>query len=405
MDIPNIPDAVAWRDGMILEPVQFQRTDRRTAVLANLAGLMADPWPWGFLSISVDETALASFELRVACTGVFPNGEPFSQTGLRAGLYRGGSDGDRIDFHVIRSSDDGGLVLSQGTAVPSAEILPAARLEFRGGVWSCVSDWSPPAFLIGTDHPLRKDLNHDLGALAALGAGYATTLRMPGVAERPATRTLEQVASVLVKGVGVIEALLAAPVVSAGRLSIEALRLALDVRTAVGMYDRLEGVFDPADQRGSMKHILEAAKGATAGIGLPFRADVFRATEDSRVLTVKVSNSVSGALLLAIEASRPTDLIAARTWLGGAALASRQRIHEALTRRVTGCARQPVERDPRFGVSSGPLLALYRVEEDRFWRGDEDLALASKIAPPEGTSFSVLVLEGGSDAARSPNSH
>ena len=399
MSIPDIPDEVVWHDGLILEPAQFQRTDRRTVALANLAGLVADPWPWGFLSCSVDETALASFGLRLACTGVFPGGEPFRRTGLTVNLDRGASDGDRRDFHILRSSDAEGLVLTQGSAVPSAETLPAVRLESRNGVWSCLSDWSPPALLIGSDHPLRRDLNQDLGALAALGAGYAATLRMPGVAERPATRTLERVASALVRGIGVIDALLAVPAVPAGRLGLEALRLALDVRTAAGNYDRLEAIWDPADQRGSMKQLLQAAQNATSGIGLPFRADLFRKTEDSQVLVATVNESVSGALLLAIEASRPTDLIAARTWLSGAALASRQRIQEALTRRVTGCARQPVDRDARFGVSSGPLLALYRVEDDRFWRGDGELALASKIAPPDGTSFSLLVLGESSDAA------
>lgn len=399
MSIPDIPDAVDWRDGLILEPAQFTRTDRRTAVLANLAGLVADPWPWGFLSISVDETALASFELRVACAGVFPDGEPFRQAGLTAGLKREAGDGDRQDFHVYRSSGAGYPVLAPGGAAPSAETLPAVRLEFRGGTWSSAADWSPPALLIGPDHPLRSDMNNALGALAALGTGYATALRMPSAAERPAARALGQVASALVQGVGVLDALLAAPAVSAGRLGMEALRLALAVRTAAGMYDHLEGVWDPADQRGSMKRIMDAAQDATSGIGLPFRADVFRPTEDDRVLAVRISHSVSGALLLAIEASRPSDLTAARMWLSGAALASRQRIQEALTRRVTGCARRPVERDARFGVSSGPLLALFRVEEDRVWRGNGELALASKTAPPDGTSFSILALDKDGDAA------
>ncbi len=399
MSIPEIPEAVDWQDGLILEPDHFRRTDRRAAVMANLASLVADPWPWGFASMAVDATALASFELRIGCSGVFPDGRHFRSAGLTADLERRASDGTKLDFHISRSADAAGLALAQGTAAPSTETLPAVRLESRGGVWRQDPDWSPPAVLVDSEHPLRTDLNQNLGSLAALGTGYATTLRMPGVAERPAARTLELVAAALVQGVGVIDALLAAPAVSASRLGIEALRLTLGVRAAAGNYDRLEEVWDPADQRGSMRRLLQAAKDATSGIGLPFRADIFRPTEDRRVLSVNIAGDISGALLLAIEASRPPDLIAARSWLGGAALASQQRIHEALTRRVTGCARQPVERDARFGISSGPLLALFRVEEDRFWRSNGELALASKVPPPDGTSFSVIVPEEGSAAA------
>ena len=107
-----------------------------------------------------------------------------------------------------------------------------------------------------------------------------------------------------------------------------------------------------------------------------------------------------GQLSLGVEAARASDLMVARTWLEGAALAAPDRIEEALNRRVAGCAREPVPRDPQIGVSSGPLLALYRVSDDTVWRsGSATLALAAKTPPPGDVSFLIFVpeLEGSGD--------
>ena len=399
MKLPEIPESVPWRNGMVLDPSHFLQTDGRAAALSHLAALSADPWPWGFVSVNVDETALASSQLRVDCEGMFPNGTPF-KPGQMTRPLTAGENGDRRNFHV-GLGEDGAVGLSAGEDAPAETTLPVARLVLQNGVWSELSDWSPPAYLLGPEHPMRLEMNHQLGGLAALGAGFMTTLRLPGAEDRPAARVLGQVAAALAQGVGVIEALLAAPAVSPGRLGIEALRLALGVRAAAGVFERLEAPWDPADQRASMRRLLFAAESTASGIGLPFRASLFRATDDDDILLVE--GMPRDMLLLAIEASRPADLIAARAWLEGAALAAPERIQEAFNRRVEGCGRFPVERDPRIGVSSGPLLALYQVENDAAWRGDAtSLALGSKTPPPSNTSFSIFVpenQEGGSAAA------
>lgn len=392
MSTPAIPESVIWRNGLVLEPLHFERTDRRNAMLAHIAGLIGDPWPWGFLSFRMDETALASMQLRVDCEGMFPDGEPFRHRGLSHALGKG-SEGDHANFYIVRDPEGRQVSIRPGDDAPAAGVLPVARLIYHSDVWSGLPSWSPPAMLIDAEHPLRTDLNQQLGALAALGAGFMATLRLPGAEERPVARVLGQVAAALVQGVGVVEALLAAPVVSPGRLGIEALRLALSVRSAAGTFEALGEAWDPADQRGSLRRLLYAAESAASGIGLPFRASLFRPLNDSDVMVV--TGMPADTLLLAIEAARPPDLLAARSWFEGAALAAPERIQEALTRRVGGCRRHPVERDSRIGVSSGPLLALYHVDADMSWRsGESKLALAAKTPPPPNTSFSVLLPEG-----------
>lgn len=389
---PTIPDAVPWQNGLILQPEHFQRSDRRSAALAHVAALAGDPWPWGFLSFRMDATALAAARLRIDCSGVFPGGDPFRQNALSSDLPSA-KEGDQLRFHIQRSSDQGQILLQEGDEAPSDASLPAARLLYHNDVWGATADWTPTALILDAGHPIRDDVNRQLGALAALAAGFMATLRLPGADARPVARTIERVAAAIVEGVGVLEALLAAPAVSPGRLGIEALRLALSVRGAAGALETFEGrTWDPADQRGSLRRLLYAAEGAASGIGLPFRATVFQEVEGANMLVA--DNVPTEAVVLAVEATQAADLLAARNWLAGAALASPDRIQEALTRRVEGARRYPVDRDAHLGVSSGALLALYRVDPDLAWRATGgQLALAAK-SPPPNVSFSVLVAEG-----------
>ena len=388
MRVPSIPAAVQWRHGLVLDPSHFVTTDRRHAVMSQLAGLLADPWPWGFVTLRIDETAMASLRLNVDCEGIFPDGTAFQERELSHALSAA-TDGTEVRFRICRHPDKGTIELQQSNDAPGRAALPAVRLVTHGGVWSSRPDWSPPAYLIDDDHPIRTDLNRQLGALAALGAGFMATLRLPGQEDRPGARWLSQVAAALAEGVGIMEALLAAPAVAPGRLGLEALRLALGVRSAAGIFERLKDTWDPADQRGSIHRLLYAAELAASGVGLPFRASLFRQRGELLV----VGGMPTGSLVLAIEASHPAELITARAWLDGAALAAPERIQEALTRRVAGCRRHPIERDTRIGVSSGPLLALYHVNPDSSWRGTgSELALAARTPIPTNASFSVLLL-------------
>jgi len=400
MSIPPVPSTVSWRDGMVLEPVHFQDTDRRNASLAHLAALAGEPWPWGFLLHRLDVTALASNRLTVACEGIFPGGEPFREASLSLDLEQG-KQGDRANFYIAKDIDRNIVTLQVGDEVATVTTLPVARLAYHADVWSELQDWSPPALLVGPGHAMRDDLNQQLGSLAALGAGFMATLRLPGAEDRSVGHVLAQVASALIQGVGIIEALLGAPGVSPGRIGIEALRLALAVRSAAGIFGALEEPWDPCDQRGSIRRLLYAAETAASGIGLPFRASLFQATDEPDMLLAQ--RMPADALTLAIEATRPADLMAARTWFEGAALAAPDRIQEALTRRVAGCSRHRIERDPRIGVASGPLLALYSVDPDLAWRGSSaELALAAKTAPPTNVSFAVFIPEAGDGDSPAP---
>ena len=399
MQLPRPPDPVDWSRVYQLQAEHFVRSDTRAELLAFVAAAVGEPWPWGLLDVVVDETALASGELRVRCAGVFPSGTFFSSAPLVKKLPGTGDvPGGSLSFHIESESRDSAPIMRIGASAPSGNTLPIARIVAHRGVWSLNAQWSPPALLVGPGHPLRADATEALAGLAALAAGFMTTLRMPGAEERSAARRLAAVSALLVQGVGVMEAYLASPYVTPGRLGIEARRLALGVRAAAGVFEPFSDPWDPADQRGSLRAILGSAQATASRLGLPFRASVFRRIgDDGRFVAEGLPQ---GTLSLGVEAARAADLMAARTWLEGAALAAPDRIEEALNRRVAGCAREPVPRDPRIGVSSGPLLALYRVSDDMTWRaGSASVALAAKTPPPGDVSFLIFVpeTEGGID--------
>lgn len=311
MRIPHPPGPVDWSRGYQLQAEHFVRSDTRTELLAFLAAAVGEPWPWGFFDAVVDETALASGELGIRCAGVFPSGTFFSAVSLVQKLPAPGDvPGGALSFYIESESRDSAPALRPGDAAPSESTMPVARIVSHRGVWSLNSQWSPPALLVGPDHPLRADAAEALAGLAGLAAGFMTTLRMPGAEERAAARRLATVSALLVQGVGVLEAYLASPFVTPGRLGVEARRLALGVRAAAGVFEPLSDPWDPADQRGSLRTILGAAQATASRLGLPFRASVFRVVgDDGRFVAEGLPR---GRLSLGVEAARASDLMAAR---------------------------------------------------------------------------------------------
>ena len=386
--IPAIDAPVPWADGLVLRPEHFRDTDRRTETLTHLMGLGHDPWAFGFTRVEVDEVALASGELRLACEGVFPGGRPFRAEHLAAPL------GDETGFE-IRMRQEGEIELAPGGTACSRRSLPVFRTRVRAGTREPDPDWSPPALLVGPEHPLAADAARVLGSLAGLASGFAATLRIPGSEHRPGAGAIERALAALTEHIGMMDWMLSWPVVSPAALAGGALRLALAVRAAARIGHRFEPAWDPADQRGSLAAILAEAAVAAAAIGLPFRTRLFRASDAGTGIRI-VEGVGSGPIVVAVETARVADLAPARRWLECAALGAPERIEQALTRRVAGAERRAVDCDPELGIASGPLVHLYRVGADPLWRGlATDLALGSRAEMPCDATFSAFVPEHG----------
>lgn len=73
---------VMWTEGMFLQPQHFQQQDRFLArqQVGLLAGTCA--WPWGFITLQIDDAALLQGRVMVsAARGVLPDGLAFSMPG------------------------------------------------------------------------------------------------------------------------------------------------------------------------------------------------------------------------------------------------------------------------------------------------------------------------------------
>lgn len=387
--LPPIGAPVPWADGLVLRPEHFRDTDRRTEILFHLAGLGHDPWAFGFTRVEVDAIALASDELRLSCEGVLPGGRPFRAERVVAPV-------ENEAAFEIQAGESGGLVLAPGGTACSQHSLPAVRIRTRGGARELDPGWSPPALVITPEHPLAADTARSLGSLAGLASGFAASLRVPGSDRRPGTGAIARTHAALAEHVGMMDWVLTWPVVSPTVLAARAVALALAVRAATRVGHRFEPVWDPADQRGSLRAIFAEAEAAAASIGLPFRTRLFRAGDEPEGAVRTVEGVGSGSVVVAVETARAADLPAVRHWFEGAALGAPERIEDALTRRVGGVVRRALDRDPEFAIASGPLVQLYRVDADPAWRGcSMDLAIGSRAAMPCEATFSVFVAEQG----------
>ncbi len=70
---------VLWTEGMFLQPQHFQQQDRFFARQLSARLSAAQPWPWGFTALQVDEAALLQGKLVIASArGVLPDGLAFA---------------------------------------------------------------------------------------------------------------------------------------------------------------------------------------------------------------------------------------------------------------------------------------------------------------------------------------
>jgi type VI secretion system protein ImpJ len=73
---------VMWTEGMFLQPQHFQQQDRFVSRQVDGRLAASVPWPWGFVSLQIDDAALLQGRIMVsAARGVLPDGLVFSIPG------------------------------------------------------------------------------------------------------------------------------------------------------------------------------------------------------------------------------------------------------------------------------------------------------------------------------------
>ncbi|MDE2160096.1 MAG: type VI secretion system baseplate subunit TssK [Burkholderiales bacterium] len=70
---------VMWTEGMFLQPQHFQQQDRYLARQLEGRIAAAQPWPWGWLALQIDDAALLQGRVMItAARGVLPDGQSFA---------------------------------------------------------------------------------------------------------------------------------------------------------------------------------------------------------------------------------------------------------------------------------------------------------------------------------------
>ncbi len=113
---------VLWTEGMFLQPQHFQQQDRYVA--RQLEGRLsaAGPWPWGLVSLQVDEPALLQGRVAISgARGVLPDGVAFSVPG---------DDPAPLAFEVPADVRDQVVVLAVPLARPG---VPESDIETADG--------------------------------------------------------------------------------------------------------------------------------------------------------------------------------------------------------------------------------------------------------------------------------
>lgn len=71
----SINSKVLWREGMFMRPQHFQQMDRHVEALVEERASPLRPWPWGVVSITLDQALLALGKVAIsACRGALPDG-------------------------------------------------------------------------------------------------------------------------------------------------------------------------------------------------------------------------------------------------------------------------------------------------------------------------------------------
>jgi type VI secretion system protein ImpJ len=69
---------VIWAEGMLLQPQHFQQAERYQAHVRDIQLHGVNPYPWGFVSLTIDTAALAIGKVGIVqARGIFPDGTTF----------------------------------------------------------------------------------------------------------------------------------------------------------------------------------------------------------------------------------------------------------------------------------------------------------------------------------------
>lgn len=371
-----IPDAVRWYQGMRLAPQHFQLQAARQEMLAPALLRAVEPLHWGLLRLAVRQDGRCV--IVDAIEAIMPDGLPVAagpEARLRIELKDAPDDTDKTwrvslavpgralagsrrylpdgqgeipdqngeagPLQVSRLKPNLMLVGGSGEGYAPGELLPLLRFRDIGGLPSRMA-YIAPWLRVGPQLGLYRRIE---ALCARLRASYATLSEafdseQAGAGAEPGIDDLRRLA-LLAGLLGVLAAGMPQPVLP-----------------------RLPA-FDYRDIGASMMPLLAQLETARRLLAPQLHRVLFRPREDG-VLAATLPPGAATPLVLALRKPAATSDAAMRHWLLEAAIASSNRLDEALHRRSPGMAVRLLEgREAlRMGGDSGHAVFQLKPESD-----------------------------------------
>ncbi|MDN4059140.1 type VI secretion system baseplate subunit TssK [Massilia sp. YIM B02769] len=421
-----IPDAVRWYQGMRLAPQHFQLQAARQEMLAPALLRAVEPLHWGLLRLAVRQDGRCV--IVDAIEAIMPDGLPVAagpEARLRIELKDTPDDADKTwrvslavpgralagsrrylpdgqgeipdqngeagPLQVSRLKPNLMLVGGSGEGYAPGELLPLLRFRDIGGLPSRMA-YIAPWLRVGPQLGLYRRIE---ALCARLRASYATLSdafdsEQAGAGAEPGIDDLRRLALLPALGARVLELEAAYAGGQAHPRQLHALLAGLLGVLAAGMpqpvLPRLPA-FDYRDIGASMMPLLAQLETARRLLAPQLHRVLFRPREDG-VLAATLPPGAATPLVLALRKPAATSDAAMRHWLLEAAIASANRLDEALHRRSPGMAVRLLEgREAlRMGGDSGHAVFQLKPESDGgvWYTQGEALCIRSPGGSAEG---------------------
>ncbi len=385
-----LPDAVCWHEGMQLLPQHFQLQGLRAEALAARTGQACNPWFWGVTALELDPSALCAGQVRVLhLEAILPDGLPVSvQAGVDAPL--------EFDLETALAAAEGPLLNVHLAVSPlwrAGQLLPLkGRLQSRVG--------APLPDLASGEHP--EPITVWRASLRLVGDdGKADSVCLPllRVANQDDAVEVRRQLAALWTRLPEVEGLLASRAASPLALHGSLLGLAgawaaLDPLAGVPAFEAL----DFLDLRRGYEPLLDWLERAIESIRAGYRCLPFE--QEEQVFSVRLPDPAPRQrLVVGLRMPAGAGEQAAADWLERAIVASDPHLPLLARQRMSGLARQPMNRQEQVAYSVGDDTRLFVVQGAGDWfDAGQPLRI---VAPVCGVASSpwqiVLFVADGSD--------
>ncbi|MFL4185386.1 type VI secretion system baseplate subunit TssK [Pseudomonas aeruginosa] len=438
-----LPDAVCWHEGMQLLPQHFQLQGLRAEALAARTGQACNPWFWGVTALELDPSALCAGQVRVLhLEAILPDGLPVSvQAGVDAPLEfdletaLAAAEGPLLNVHLAVSPLwragqllplKGRLQSRVGAPLPDlasgehpepitvwraslrlvgddgkadSVCLPLLRVAKEGGAYVSLP-YVPPTPLVLPESPLGRRVQ-SLCARArekALFLGGRLRLAQQAGNQDDAVEVRRQLAALwtrLPEVEGLLASRAASPLALHGSLlGLAGAWAALDPLAGVPAFEAL----DFLDLRRGYEPLLDWLERAIESIRAGYRCLPFE--QEEQVFSVRLPGPAPRQrLVVGLRMPAGAGEQAAADWLERAIVASDPHLPLLARQRMSGLARQPMNRQEQVAYSVGDDTRLFVVQGAGDWfDAGQPLRI---VAPVCGVASSpwqiVLFVADGSD--------